>query len=573
MTSIFHDLISLKPRLRTVGTLTLAVALILSLGGCKSDQEKAREKLRKADIAITPQNFVAAASRGDRETVQLFLQAGYDPDIVNLEDGHTALTASAARGQTEIVRHLLKEGEAEVNRRGPQGATPLLLAVSNGHLEPAELLLQNRADPYRTDETQLLPLELAALNNDVRMIRLLQPAMPDQAARALHMAVVGSEPEVVQALLEGGAPVNSVIDPQTRITPLALAAKHGREDVAYLLFDHGADPRATASDGRTPVSEAIESGNLALSEQIADQAARPDLQVEPIVEVTLPGADSVSGLTAQPAADAPEEGAGEGLEVAQEQHAQIDEDGKIVPLPLTSAGPMTGAGAEVAAAPGQPGPASGTDPSATSTASSEAIENVEPADDPSPSPEQELFASLPMEEAVTPGADPVSPSESAPLTPPPLELREVKKERMPVQVLSIDAAQQRVELEPAQGGSRQSLRRGQRVDGQPYRVADISVERDFDKFGELYQRSTVTLEHVEEGTRIPLVVEQGGGAEEQRVALISVAGDTRAIQVARGQSFEHPALPGRTFTVEDLRPAAAILMDEATGDTLTIPLR
>ena len=68
---------------------------------------------------------------------------------------------------------------------------------------------------------------------------------PPQASRALLDAVWNGDLYQVCALIEKGADVNSRGD--FRYTPLIIAAKHGRFEIAKVLCEKGADVNAVAS--------------------------------------------------------------------------------------------------------------------------------------------------------------------------------------------------------------------------------------------------------------------------------------------------------------------------------------
>ena len=66
---------------------------------------------------------------------------------------------------------------------------------------------------------------------------------------ALHYAAAYGWYHVVQLLLQGGASPDVVN--QERISPLAVSVLKYHDDVAQLLFNHGADPNLADSQKRT----------------------------------------------------------------------------------------------------------------------------------------------------------------------------------------------------------------------------------------------------------------------------------------------------------------------------------
>ena len=144
---------------------------------------------------------------------------------------------------------------------------------------------------------------------------LVHGAQPDVAETfkgqtALMWAVAENHPQVVRALVEGGA--NLRARSKGGFTALLFAAQQGNLESTEILLSAGADLNEPAPDGITPLLVAVESGHARLASFLLDkgahvdasaagrtalhaavQAARPDIAAELLAR----GADPNARLT------------------------------------------------------------------------------------------------------------------------------------------------------------------------------------------------------------------------------------------------------------------------------------
>ncbi len=174
------------------------------------------------------------------------------------------LPAAAAAGALTTVQRLLELGFA-VDTRDDQGATALLRACGAGHRELAACLLDADADASLAASSGVTPLAAAVAARRETLVALLlahkvavDERLPNETT-ALMVAAAMGHPEIVEALLDGGADVNAV-DAGGR-SALHAAAQFGFEHNDSLrarrLFDgllkHGADINRADSEGKTPL--------------------------------------------------------------------------------------------------------------------------------------------------------------------------------------------------------------------------------------------------------------------------------------------------------------------------------
>ena len=158
--------------------------------------------------------FMAAAARGDTETVDFFIQNGFDIHISNkfYYGSHyaTALMAAVDSGRTETVDLLLRNG-ANINETF-YGDSILMLAARKGHTETGQLLIQRGIDIHHVSwrgETALIA-----------------------AAREGHT-------EFVDLLVKNGADIHHIADEGQ--TALSEAVRKGRAKTAQFLIKKGAN--------------------------------------------------------------------------------------------------------------------------------------------------------------------------------------------------------------------------------------------------------------------------------------------------------------------------------------------
>lgn len=105
--------------------------------------------------------FINAAREEDIGKVINNLERGAD---INWSDKYhlTALHYSSAKGNIEIVNHLLSQNNIDPNPQDIHGSTPLDLAVSNGHIDVVKSLLKKGAGANIQDQNGKTALHIAA---------------------------------------------------------------------------------------------------------------------------------------------------------------------------------------------------------------------------------------------------------------------------------------------------------------------------------------------------------------------------------------------------------------------------
>ena len=245
-----------------------------------------------------------ACIRSHSRVVEFFLS---QCPLVNMKsiEGDTPL--HFACGDPKQIRLLIAAG-ADVNAENVLGATPLMVAVSEGE-ESVQLLLEQGALPNAKTKYGVTTLEFAIDENDANVVQLLvdfvvdvnQPTSED--AQPISYAIIGHCDEVFDILLDranlelrsssaGTCPLHeavlagslkytrSLLDKGVRPDVLVdswssvlIAIDKGYDEIAKILLLNGASARIASKDGTTSLHKASSAGFLEICEMLLDLGA------------------------------------------------------------------------------------------------------------------------------------------------------------------------------------------------------------------------------------------------------------------------------------------------------------
>jgi hypothetical protein len=150
--------------------------------------------------------------------------------------------SAALSGDVTEVKRLLKRG-VDVNARQEQGATALLLAVSNGHRDVVELLVEAGVDVDAQDGMGRSAIGFASATGQTEIVKLLIGAGADVNARdargrtALMLASAQGTAEIVRMLIDAGADIGARDNVGTNA--YMVAVYFGHEEIAKMLIPAG----------------------------------------------------------------------------------------------------------------------------------------------------------------------------------------------------------------------------------------------------------------------------------------------------------------------------------------------
>ncbi|CAL8100952.1 unnamed protein product [Orchesella dallaii] len=180
---------------------------------------------------------------------------------INLE-GKTALHDAAQFSQLEIVEYLLSKG-ANVNVVKRADWTPLMLACTKQNISVIQALVRSGADFNFINKDGWTCLHIAARegNTDIisyllesckdgKLRKTLQERKSRNGRKPVHTAVMHGHLEVLKLLVAGCSSLELNEEDNCGTTPLMEACRFGfMEIIEYLIVEVGIDPQAVNKNG------------------------------------------------------------------------------------------------------------------------------------------------------------------------------------------------------------------------------------------------------------------------------------------------------------------------------------
>ncbi|MFP3033744.1 MAG: ankyrin repeat domain-containing protein [Wolbachia sp.] len=204
-----------------------------------------------------------AIEQNDIKKVKGLISQGADVNFKNMKDqnhGLTPLHWCIYHDCSLDIMEYLVESKADVNiKSNIYGWASLYWAVDKNNLDAVKYLIGKGADIYAKDKKGRTPLDIADQNNKSEIIKFLVKKLAEQNERLpLHWTVENCSLKAVKLFID-----NDSINAKDRDgkTPLHLAAKTGRSEIAKLLMDNRADINATDTSSWAPLHKTAGKNN------------------------------------------------------------------------------------------------------------------------------------------------------------------------------------------------------------------------------------------------------------------------------------------------------------------------
>ncbi|XP_067676346.1 serine/threonine-protein phosphatase 6 regulatory ankyrin repeat subunit A-like [Haliotis asinina] len=185
---------------------------------------------------------MVAGERGHRNVVELLVKYGAN---LSLRDAHSnnILHLVCGRGHVGVVKYVISQDTVDINSRGNNKKTPIMVAGRSGHTEVIRLLVKNGAD-----------LSLRDAHGD----------------NILYHACFGGHVEVVKYVVsKNRVDINS--RGKDKKTPVMVAGERGHKDVVELLVKYGANLSFKDVHSNNILHLACRSGHVSVVEYVLSQ--------------------------------------------------------------------------------------------------------------------------------------------------------------------------------------------------------------------------------------------------------------------------------------------------------------
>jgi len=184
------------------------------------------------------------------------------------------LMVASSKGNTSEINRLISKG-ADIDAKTDEGATPLILAITNNKLNAVKVLLEYNPNLNTITRNSETPLLIAVKQRYFEITEALIRAGADvdyadrHGATPLHFASIYGYLDIVDLLLYYDASID--LKSQEGLSPLMTSIWAGYPDISDLLIQNGANLESRDNDGFTPFLMAALYGDTLIMDMLYKQ--------------------------------------------------------------------------------------------------------------------------------------------------------------------------------------------------------------------------------------------------------------------------------------------------------------
>lgn len=224
---------------------------------------------KTADEEYLPKLLFEESYRGHVKVVDKIIEMGLVDVNAEGEDGETVLHNAAAYGDVALIQNLLRHG-ADIRKKNHAGTTAVDLAIKNGRIEAAEILVG-------------MPIIEWAVKNGRRseLTRLVEfgadpNAKNSQGYTIAHIAAQEGDLELLKKLAGVGTDFEKSDNEGLRVAHWLVINQH--EHILAFLKEHSVSIISQDYEGMTPVHYAAKEGNCKAMEELLSEASELEIR-------------------------------------------------------------------------------------------------------------------------------------------------------------------------------------------------------------------------------------------------------------------------------------------------------
>lgn len=225
-----------------------------------------------------------AVGAGHLEIVELLMSEKasiYEKD----KSGNTSLTAACAYGKLNVAKKLIEHFPKDyINEPNYNGQTCLMHAARRGQSKVVKFLVKMGADVITPDNDGITPLCWACFGGDIYIIEMLleTEANFEKDPKAFMILCEKGHNNALEYILSNCLDLNIDVTNSSGDSAIMYCCEEGHMETLKLLVKNGAEINTTSSNGYRPITYASQNGHLDLVNFLLVSGAKIEDDILPL---------------------------------------------------------------------------------------------------------------------------------------------------------------------------------------------------------------------------------------------------------------------------------------------------